>query len=492
MLNTNENLSENLILNSNKLISKKVFKLKNNIDISDIQKKIIDIFLQENYSFINSNIIKEIGINNKNYNLFEPFYFYNPKTNNIIIFLINKIDSDYLLIFYFLFEDNFSKDLIIIETLINILGLEEVTNYELYFKDYQKILFFTQYLNKYNLNISIKELELSKKVMDPNFINIINFIFNKSPIELTENNLAYIQELEEINFLKTLFIFKCSVKNEFIFQTNNVHNLKSVLNTFLCPHCKKALKNEIIETKFEISIFFEKFINNNIWLKNIILNYLLDNFPKDLKIYEYNKDILLININSILFFIFTINLNNSNLVNYFSYIKDMEVLNIASSFFIINPISNDKLNTQKINKINFPNIFFIYFDNISYDNFINKMNFIKKIINNKIFEKNINEIIIKFNIDNYINYISTNTLIYEKELEQKEQQIELSISTKTEQKNEKLYSKNIISDITKDIDNIINESINENADQIQKNIIEIKEEKKILNELVEKKENSNE
>jgi hypothetical protein len=391
---------------SNKLILKKIFKLKNNNSITEIQAKIIDTFLQENFNFINYNIIKEIDINAQNYYLFKPLHFFNPNTNNIIIFFPKEVNNEFLIVFYIIFENHFSNDLLTIETLANVLGSEEISNYELYFKDYEKIALFTQYLNKYNLNISQKELDLSKKIITPDFINIINSIFNQNSIELNANNLLYLQELEDINFLKILFIFRCSVKNEFIFQTNNVNNLKSVINTFLCPYCKKPLKNEIIDPKFEISIFFERFINNSIWLKNIIIEYLLNNFSNNLKIYEYTKDIMLIDINSILFFIFIINLNNSNLINYFSYIKDMEVLNIASSFFVINPTSNHKFINEKFINFNLPNSFIIYFDKVNYDNFVNKMNFVKEIINNKIFEKNINEIIINFDLNNYINYIS--------------------------------------------------------------------------------------
>jgi hypothetical protein len=505
---------------SNKLILKKIFKLKNNNSITEIQAKIIDTFLQENFNFINYNIIKEIDINAQNYYLFKPFHFFNPNTNNIIIFFPKEVNDEFLIVFYIIFENNFSNDLLIIETLANILGLEEISNYELYFKDYEKIALFTQYLNKYNLNISQKELDLSKKIITPDFINIINSIFNQNPIELNENNLLYLQELEDINFLKILFIFKCSVKNEFIFQTNNVNNLKSVINTFLCPYCKKPLKNEIIDPKFEISIFFERFINNSIWLKNIIIEYLLNNFSNNLKIYEYTKDIMLIDINSILFFIFIINLNNSNLINYFSYIKDMEVLNIASSFFVINPTSNHKLINEKFINFNLPNSFIIYFDKINYDNFVNKMDFIKEIINNKIFEKNINEIIINFDLNNYINYISLRSPEKTKEdllslekpilhkLEEKEREIEsiainktientdenideiiteiqiektsseilstekVSLQTQTETK----VNQQEIENITKDIDNILEENIILNTS---------KEEKTIDNKIIE-------
>ena len=358
------------IFSKNKSIIKKVFKLKNNNLVNEIQKKITDNFTKENFIFINSNTLKELEINNNYYNLIEPLYFYNPKTNNIIIILLKEINNEYLVIFYLIFENNFTEDSLTIEALSNILELQEITNYELYFKDYQKTKLFTQYLNEYNLNIPKREIDLSKKVINPNFINILNSIFNQKPFELNETNLSFLQELEDINFLKILFVFKCSVKNEFIFQTNGVNNLKPVLNTFLCPHCKKPLKNELIEPKFEVSIFFERFINNNIWLKNIIIDYLLNNFTKDLKIYEYDKDVLLININSSLFFIFIVNLNNSNLINYFSFTKDMEVLNILSSFFIINPISTNKINPENFNKFNFPNLFIIYFENINYNNFV--------------------------------------------------------------------------------------------------------------------------
>ncbi len=505
---------------SNKLILKKIFKLKNNNSITEIQAKIIDTFLQENFNFINYNIIKELDINVQNYYLFKPFHFFNPNTNNIIIFFPNKVNDEFLIVFYIIFENNFSNDLLTIETLANILGLEEISNYGLYFKDYEKIDLFTQYLNKYNLNISQKELDLSKKIITPDFINIINSIFNQNPIELNENNLLYFQELENINFLKILFIFKCSVKNEFIFQTNNVNNLKSVINTFLCPYCKKPLKNEIIDPKFEISIFFERFINNSIWLKNIIIEYLLNNFSNNLKIYEYTKDIMLIDINSILFFIFIINLNNSNLINYFSYIKDMEVLNIASSFFVINPISNHKLINEKFINFNLPNSFIIYFDEVSYNNFISKMDFIKEIINNKIFEKNINEIIINFDLNNYINYISLRSpektkedlLSFEKpilhKLEEKEKEIESIAINKTIENTDENTDKIIteiqfektsseilstekvslqpqtetkinqqeIENITKDIDNILEENIILNTS---------KEEKTIDNKIIE-------
>jgi hypothetical protein len=462
---------------SNKLILKKIFKSKNNNSITEIQVKIIDTFLQENFNFINYNIIKELDINSQNYYLFKPFHFFNPNTNNIIIFFPKEVNNEFLIVFYIIYENNFSKDLLIIETLANILGLEEISNYELYFKDYEKIALFTQYLNKYNLNISQKELDLSKKIITPDFINIINSIFNQNPIELNENNLLYLQELENINFLKILFIFKCSVKNEFIFQTNNVNNLKSVINTFLCPYCKKPLKNEIIDPKFEISIFFERFINNSIWLKNIIIEYLLSNFSNNLKIYEYTKDIMLIDINSILFFIFIINLNNSNLINYFSYIKDMEVLNIASSFFVINPISNHKLVNEKFINFNLPNSFIIYFDKVNYNNFINKMDFIKEIINNKIFEKNINEIIINFDLNNYINYISLissektkeDLLSFEKsipqELGEKEREIESITINKT------------VENTDENIDKIINEI------QIEKTSREILSKEKISSQL---------
>jgi len=505
---------------SNKSILKKIFKLKNNNSITEIQAKIIDTFLQENFSFINYNIIKGLNINAQNYYLFNPFHFFNPNTNNIIIFFSKKVNDEFLIVFYIIFENNFSEDLLIIETLANILGLEEISNYELYFKDYEKIALFTQYLNKYNLNISQKELDLSKKIITPDFINIINSIFNQNPIELNENNLLYLQELENINFLKILFIFKCSVKNEFIFQTNNVNNLKSVINTFLCPYCKKPFKNEIIDPKFEISIFFERFINNSIWLKNIIIEYLLNNFSNNLKIYEYTKDIMLIDINSILFFIFIINLNNSNLINYFSYMKDMEVLNIASSFFVINPISNHKLINKKLINLNLPNSFIIYFDEVSYNNFVSKMNFIKEIINNKIFEKNINEIIINFDLNNYITYISLRSLEKTKEdllfpekivlhkLEEKEKEIESIAINKTIENTDENIDKIIteiqlektsseilstekvslqpqtetkinqqeIENITKDIDSILAENIILNT---------LKEEKTIDNKIIE-------
>jgi|GEM_PF-2136497 hypothetical protein len=498
----------------NKLILKKIFKLKNNNSITEIQAKIINSFLQENFNFINYNIIKELDINVQNYYLFNPFHFFNPNTNNIIIFFPKEVNKEFLIVFYIISENNFSKDLSIIETLANILGLEEINNYELYFKDYEKIALFTQYLNKYNLNISKKELDLSKKIITPDFINIINSIFNQNSIELNENNLLYLQELEEINFLKILFIFKCSVKNEFIFQTNNVNNLKSVINTFLCPYCKKPLKNEIIDPKFEISIFFERFINNSIWLKNIIIEYLLSNFSNNLKIYEYTKDIMLIDINSVLFFIFIINLNNSNLINYFSYIKDMEVLNIASSFFIINPISNHKLINEKFINFNLPNSFIIYFDKVNYNNFVNKMDFIKEIINNKIFEKNINEIIINFDLNNYINYISLRSKEKEEKdllpseklilqgLEEKEKEIELIAINKTVENTDENIDKIIpeiqiekisseisstekisskpptetqvnqqeIENITKDIDNILEENIILNTSKKEKTI----------------------
>jgi hypothetical protein len=505
---------------SNKLILKKIFKLKNNNSITEIQAKIIDSFLQENFNFINYNIIKELDINAQNYYLFKPFHFFNPNTNNIIIFFPKEVNDEFLIVFYIIFENNFSNDLLIIETLANILGLEEISNYELYFKDYEKIALFTQYLNKYNLNISQKELDLSKKIITPDFINIINSIFNQNSIELNENNLLYLQELEDINFLKILFIFKCSAKNEFIFQTNNVNNLKSVINTFLCPYCKKPLKNEIIDPKFEISIFFERFINNSIWLKNIIIEYLLNNFSNNLKIYEYTKDIMLIDINSILFFIFIINLNNSNLINYFSYIKDMEVLNIASSFFVINPISNHKLINEKFINFNLQNSFIIYFDKVNYNNFVNKMDFVKEIINNKIFEKNINEIIINFDLNNYINYISLRSpektkedlLSFEKpifhKLEEKQREIESIAINKTIENTDKntdeiiteiqiektsseiLSTEKIssqpqtgtqvnqqeIENITKDIDNILEENIILNT---------LKEEKTIDNKIIE-------
>jgi hypothetical protein len=505
---------------SNKLILKKIFKLKNNNSITEIQAKIIHTFLQENFKFINYNIIKELDINAQNYYLFKPFHFFNLSTNNIIIFFAKQVNNEFLIVFYIIFENNFSNDLLTIETLANILGLEEINNYELYFKDYEKIALFTQYLNKYNLNISKKELDLSKKIITPDFINIINSIFNQNSIELNENNLLYLQELEDINFLKILFIFKCSVKNEFIFQTNNVNNLKSVINTFLCPYCKKPLKNEIIDPKFEISIFFERFINNSIWLKNIIIEYLLSNFSNNLKIYEYTKDIMLIDINSILFFIFIINLNNSNLINYFSYIKDMEVLNIASSFFVINPISNHKLFNEKFINFNLPNSFIIYFDKVNYNNFINKMDFIKEIINNKIFEKNINEIIINFDLNNYINYISLissektkeDLLSFEKlslhKLEEKEREIEWITISKTVENTDENIDKIIneiqiektsseilstekissqsqtetqlnqqeIENITKDIDNILEENIILNT---------LKKEKTIDNKIIE-------
>ncbi|MCX7870787.1 MAG: hypothetical protein N2485_04345 [bacterium] len=476
------------IFSKNKSIIKKVFKLKNNNLVNEIQKKITDNFTKENFIFINSNTLKELEINNNYYNLIEPLYFYNPKTNNIIIILLKEINNEYLVIFYLIFENNFTEDSLTIEALSNILELQEITNYELYFKDYQKTKLFTQYLNEYNLNIPKREIDLSKKVINPNFINILNSIFNQKPFELNETNLSFLQELEDINFLKILFVFKCSVKNEFIFQTNGVNNLKPVLNTFLCPHCKKPLKNELIEPKFEVSIFFERFINNNIWLKNIIIDYLLNNFTKDLKIYEYDKDVLLININSSLFFIFIVNLNNSNLINYFSFTKDMEVLNILSSFFIINPISTNKINPENFNKFNFPNLFIIYFENINYNNFLEKMNFIKEIINMNIFEKNIKEIIINFNIEKYVNYISLKEkditkkeeILTEKQeiLEEKEKQIEITIIKESDIQKESVNDNTLIIDIEKDINNILEEEINvkksSQQDEIKVEISEIK------------------
>lgn len=476
------------IFSKNKSIIKKVFKLKNNNLVNEIQKKITDNFTKENFIFINSNTLKELEINNNYYNLIEPLYFYNPKTNNIIIILLKEINNEYLVIFYLIFENNFTEDSLTIEALSNILELQEITNYELYFKDYQKTKLFTQYLNEYNLNIPKREIDLSKKVINPNFINILNSIFNQKPFELNETNLSFLQELEDINFLKILFVFKCSVKNEFIFQTNGINNLKPVLNTFLCPHCKKPLKNELIEPKFEVSIFFERFINNNIWLKNIIIDYLLNNFTKDLKIYEYDKDVLLININSSLFFIFIVNLNNSNLINYFSFTKDMEVLNILSSFFIINPISTNKINPENFNKFNFPNLFIIYFENINYNNFLEKMNFIKEIINMNIFEKNIKEIIINFNIEKYVNYISLKEkditkkeeILTEKQeiLEEKEKQIEITIIKESDIQKESVNDNTLIIDIEKDINNILEEEINvkksSQQDEIKVEISEIK------------------
>ncbi len=476
------------IFSKNKSIIKKVFKLKNNNLVNEIQKKITDNFTKENFIFINSNTLKELEINNNYYNLIEPLYFYNPKTNNIIIILLKEINNEYLVIFYLIFENNFTEDSLTIEALSNILELQEITNYELYFKDYQKTKLFTQYLNEYNLNIPKREIDLSKKVINPNFINILNSIFNQKPFELNKTNLSFLQELEDINFLKILFVFKCSVKNEFIFQTNGVNNLKPVLNTFLCPHCKKTLKNELIEPKFEVSIFFERFINNNIWLKNIIIDYLLNNFTKDLKIYEYDKDVLLININSSLFFIFIVNLNNSNLINYFSFTKDMEVLNILSSFFIINPISTNKINPENFNKFNFPNLFIIYFENINYNNFLEKMNFIKEIINMNIFEKNIKEIIINFNIEKYVNYISLKEkditkkeeILTEKQeiLEEKEKQIEITIIKESDIQKESVNDNTLIIDIEKDINNILEEEINvkksSQQDEIKVEISEIK------------------
>lgn len=476
------------IFSKNKSIIKKVFKLKNNNLVNEIQKKITDNFTKENFIFINSNTLKELEINNNYYNLIEPLYFYNPKTNNIIIILLKEINNEYLVIFYLIFENNFTEDSLTIEALSNILELQEITNYELYFKDYQKTKLFTQYLNEYNLNIPKREIDLSKKVINPNFINILNSIFNQKPFELNETNLSFLQELEDINFLKILFVFKCSVKNEFIFQTNGVNNLKPVLNTFLCSHCKKPLKNELIEPKFEVSIFFERFINNNIWLKNIIIDYLLNNFTKDLKIYEYDKDVLLININSSLFFIFIVNLNNSNLINYFSFTKDMEVLNILSSFFIINPISTNKINPENFNKFNFPNLFIIYFENINYNNFLEKMNFIKEIINMNIFEKNIKEIKINFNIEKYVNYISLKEkditkkeeILTEKQeiLEEKEKQIEITIIKESDIQKESVNDNTLIIDIEKDINNILEEEINvkksSQQDEIKVEISEIK------------------
>ncbi len=476
------------IFSKNKSIIKKVFKLKNNNLVNEIQKKITDNFTKENFIFINSNTLKELEINNNYYNLIEPLYFYNPKTNNIIIILLKEINNEYLVIFYLIFENNFTEDSLTIEALSNILELQEITNYELYFKDYQKTKLFTQYLNEYNLNIPKREIDLSKKIINPDFINILNSIFNQKPFELNETNLSFLQELEDINFLKILFVFKCSVKNEFIFQTNGVNNLKPVLNTFLCPHCKKTLKNELIEPKFEVSIFFERFINNNIWLKNIIIDYLLNNFTKDLKIYEYDKDVLLININSSLFFIFIVNLNNSNLINYFSFTKDMEVLNILSSFFIINPISTNKINPENFNKFNFPNLFIIYFENINYNNFLEKMNFIKEIINMNIFEKNIKEIIINFNIEKYVNYISLKEkditkkeeILTEKQeiLEEKEKQIEITIIKESDIQKESVNDNTLIIDIEKDINNILEEEINvkksSQQDEIKVEISEIK------------------
>ncbi len=465
MINSNINPSlENF--NKNRSIIKKIFKLKNNVLIKEIKKKIINNFIQEKFVFINNNTLNDLEIDITQYNFIEPFYFYNPKTNNIIIILLKEINNEYLVIFYLIYENNFSEDLLIIEALSNILELQEIINYEAYFKDYQRTQLFTQYLNEYNLNISKKELELSKKIINPDFIDILNSIFNQKPFELNEVNLSYLQELEDINFLKILFIFKCSVKNEFIFQTNGVSNLKPVLNTFLCPHCKKTLKNEIIEPKFEISIFFERFINNNIWLKNIIIDYLLNNFPKNLKIYEYDKDVLLININSILFFIFIVNLNNSNLINYFSFTKDMEVLNIKSSFFIINPISINKINPENFNKFNLSNLFIIYFEKINYESFLQKMNFIKEIININIFQKNIKEIINNFNIEEYINHISSKKInikeeiLIEKEkaIEEKEKQIESTIVSKSNIEIESFTDNNLITDIEKDINNIIQEN----------------------------------
>lgn len=476
------------IFSKNKSIIKKVFKLKNNNLVNEIQKKITDNFTKENFIFINSNTLKELEINNNYYNLIEPLYFYNPKTNNIIIILLKEINNEYLVIFYLIFENNFTEDSLTIEALSNILELQEITNYELYFKDYQKTKLFTQYLNEYNLNIPKREIDLSKKIINPDFINILNSIFNQKPFELNETNLSFLQELEDINFLKILFVFKCSVKNEFIFQTNGVNNLKPVLNTFLCPHCKKTLKNELIEPKFEVSIFFERFINNNIWLKNIIIDYLLNNFTKDLKIYEYDKDVLLININSSLFFIFIVNLNNSNLINYFSFTKDMEVLNILSSFFIINPISTNKINPENFNKFNFPNLFIIYFENINYNNFLEKMNFIKEIINMNIFEKNIKEIKINFNIEKYVNYISLKEkditkkeeILTEKQeiLEEKEKQIEITIIKESDIQKESVNDNTLIIDIEKDINNILEEEINvkksSQQDEIKVEISEIK------------------
>lgn len=476
------------IFSKNKSIIKKVFKLKNNNLVNEIQKKITDNFTKENFIFINSNTLKELEINNNYYNLIEPLYFYNPKTNNIIIILLKEINNEYLVIFYLIFENNFTEDSLTIEALSNILELQEITNYELYFKDYQKTKLFTQYLNEYNLNIPKREIDLSKKIINPDFINILNSIFNQKPFELNETNLSFLQELEDINFLKILFVFKCSVKNEFIFQTNGVNNLKPVLNTFLCPHCKKTLKNELIEPKFEVSIFFQRFINNNIWLKNIIIDYLLNNFTKDLKIYEYDKDVLLININSSLFFIFIVNLNNSNLINYFSFTKDMEVLNILSSFFIINPISTNKINPENFNKFNFPNLFIIYFENINYNNFLEKMNFIKEIINMNIFEKNIKEIIINFNIEKYVNYISLKEkditkkeeILTEKQeiLEEKEKQIEITIIKESDIQKESVNDNTLIIDIEKDINNILEEEINvkksSQQDEIKVEISEIK------------------
>lgn len=476
------------IFSKNKSIIKKVFKLKNNNLVNEIQKKITDNFTKENFIFINSNTLKELEINNNYYNLIEPLYFYNPKTNNIIIILLKEINNEYLVIFYLIFENNFTEDSLTIEALSNILELQEITNYELYFKDYQKTKLFTQYLNEYNLNIPKREIDLSKKIINPDFINILNSIFNQKPFELNETNLSFLQELEDINFLKILFVFKCSVKNEFIFQTNGVNNLKPVLNTFLCPHCKKTLKNELIEPKFEVSIFFKRFINNNIWLKNIIIDYLLNNFTKDLKIYEYDKDVLLININSSLFFIFIVNLNNSNLINYFSFTKDMEVLNILSSFFIINPISTNKINPENFNKFNFPNLFIIYFENINYNNFLEKMNFIKEIINMNIFEKNIKEIKINFNIEKYVNYISLKEkditkkeeILTEKQeiLEEKEKQIEITIIKESDIQKESVNDNTLIIDIEKDINNILEEEINvkksSQQDEIKVEISEIK------------------
>ncbi len=478
-------------LNKNKLIIKKVFKLKNNVSIKEIQKKIINNFIQENLTFVNNNTLKDLEININQYDLIEPFYFNNPRTNNTIIILLREINREYLIIFYLIFENNVSEDLLIIESLNNILELQEITNYEEYFKDYQKIKLFTQYLNEYNLNISKKELELSKKIINPHFINILNYIFNQKSFELNEINLSYLQELEDINFLKILFIFKCSVKNEFIFQTNGVSNLKPVLNTFICPHCKKTLKNEIIEPKFEISIFFERFINNSIWLKNIIIDYLLNNFPKDLKIYEYDKDVLLLNINSALFFIFIVNLNHSNLINYFSFIKDMEVLNIINSFFIINPISISKVNPESFNKFNLSNLFIIHFEDINYENFLQKMNFIKEIININIFKKNIKEIMTNFNIEEYINYISSKEIkeeldiIERKEvihdekqgiLKEKEEKIELAIVNELNiLKEESLIDNKLITDIEKDINNILEEEIKITKSQQEEIIKEIDE-----------------
>lgn len=286
--------------------------------------------------------------------LLNVFFFLSKDENDLFIIDHVNIDDDIVLIFYH-YSKNDQND---IDHRMSIIFDQVVKNYNINYKlinvfEYEDKLNkfvlknlnadFLRTLREYNFDRS--KIDLDKYFIDPSVFKVSQYILSGRQSELSFEDIKYMKTLEKNNFLKIFIIFRCSSNNTSIFQMNKLENAEILLESFRCPICSKKLSEENKEINLTISPFYEIYFKNYIWLRNVIFDSLLS---FNVKIYEYDNNVYLLQ-----FFdlpILIVFCNYENLLNAFSYYKDMEILNLPHAFFWVINYNDEPINYSMIDK----------------------------------------------------------------------------------------------------------------------------------------------